>query len=85
MHLRESAVKAASQRVAWDQAVRTARSNTLQRFSLIYENVCVALRCPDPLDSIGTAQGEFWLVPKGTADLCLEEFAALALCFMCKT
>ena len=86
MHTIEIAAKVmASQRVAWNQAARTARSNTWQRFSLMYKNVCVAPRCPVPVDSVGYTQGELWLVPKHTADVCLEEFAALALCLICQT
>ena len=67
---------------AWDQAVRTARK-TGQWPSVIYQNVRVAPRCRVQLAAIGYAQGGLTLMPEGTADLSMEDYAALALRLMC--
>ena len=69
---------------AWEQAVRTARK-TGQWPSVIYQNGRVAPRCRVELAAIGSAQGGLTFMPKGTADLSLEDYAALALRLMGRT
>jgi hypothetical protein len=63
---------------AWDQARRTA-AKTSQWPCVIFQNGRTAPRCRVPLASIGAAQGGAILIRDGTADLSLEDFAALAL------
>jgi hypothetical protein len=63
---------------AWDQAVRTARK-TGQWPSVIYQNGRTAPRCRVPLAAVGAAQGGLTLMPDGTADLSLKDYAALSL------
>ena len=59
---------------AWDQACRTARKSS-QWPSVIFQNGRTAPRCRVPLASIGGGV----LIIDGTADLSLEDFAALSL------
>ena len=63
---------------AWDQACRTARKSS-QWPSVIFQNGRTAPRCRVPLAAIGAAQGGAILIRDGTADLSLEDFAALSL------
>ena len=62
---------------AWEQACRTARK-TGQWPSVIYQNGRMAPRARVYLACIGSAQGGLTTMA-GTADLSLEDFAALAL------
>ena len=66
---------------AWEQAVR----KTGQWPSVIYQNGRVAPRCRVELAAIGSAQVGLTLMPEGTADLSLEDYAALALRLMGRT
>ena len=63
---------------AWDQAVRIAHK-TGQWPSVIYQNGRLAPRCNVELGAIGSAQGGLTLLTEGTADLYMENYAALAL------
>ena len=66
---------------AWEQACRTAHK-TQQWPSVVYQNGRVAPRCRVPLAVIGCAQGGHDLIPFGTADLSMEDYAELALQLM---
>ena len=66
---------------AWEQACRIAHK-TQQWPSVVYQNGRVAPRCRVPLAVIGRAQGGHDLIPFGTADLSMEDYAELALQLM---
>ena len=63
---------------AWDQAVRTTRK-TGQWPSVLYQNGRVVPRCHMQLAAIASAHTGLTLMPEGTADLSMEDYAALAL------
>ena len=50
--------------------------------SVIWQNGSTAPRCCVPLSAIGCAQGGYKLIPFGTADLSLEDYADLAMRLM---
>ena len=52
---------------------------------MIYQNGRVAPRCRVELAAIGSAQGGLNLMPEGTANLSMEDYAALALRLMART
>ena len=66
---------------AWEQACRTAFKSDRWP-SVIWENGRAAPRCRVPLSVIGCAQGGYELIPFGTADLSLEDYADLAMRLM---
>ena len=66
---------------AWEQACRTA-FKTDRWPSVIWQNGRTAPRCRVPLSVIGCAQGGYELIPFGTADLSLEDYADLAMRLM---
>jgi hypothetical protein len=66
---------------AWEQACRTAFKSDRWP-SVIWQNGRTAPRCRVPLSVIGCAQGGYELIPFGTADLSLEDYADLAMRLM---